>query len=58
MDFLSNSATSEAWIAAPRAKSSDGLSVVVSVTGEFTGTLSWEEGGNARSDFEGVGGHA
>jgi len=57
MAFLWNSATSEAWIAAPRAKSSDGLNVVVSVTGGFTGTEAGKRPA-MRGDFKGVGGHA
>jgi len=40
MPCLSNSPFSEAWIAAPRAESYDGLSAVVSVAGAFTGTES------------------
>lgn len=35
-----NSAISQAWIAGPPPESSDGLSAVVSVAGEFTGTES------------------
>lgn len=38
MSSWSNSTISEAWIAAPRAESSDGLSAVVSVAGAFTVT--------------------
>jgi len=40
MSSLLNSTISDAWIAVPRAESSDELSAVVSVAGVFTGTES------------------